>query len=115
MRIKVIILIITLFLFLPSVIAHDQMETTLKNNDENTITLVLGTMIDIKEKNETIRGRVLYLFYYEAGLWFKQGGIVRGLKEVSFQKTPLFLLYQPGPFGQISYVYGFVKNFSIGE
>ena len=115
MRTKVIILIICIFMTLPSVIAYNQQEITIKNNDEDTITLLLGTMIDVKEKNETLSGRVLYLFYYETGLWFKQGGVVRGLKEVSFQKTPLFLLYQPGPFGQISYVYGFVRNFSINE
>jgi hypothetical protein len=115
MKKQAITLIFILLMILPSVVAHAQSETPLPTKDDNTITLVLGTMLNVKETNESISGQALYLFYYESELWFKRGGIIKGLKEISFQKTPLFLLYQPGPFGQISYVYGFVRNFSINE
>jgi hypothetical protein len=114
---KVCILFLCISFLYPSLSAQIYQDSYSINSqkDETTISLVLGTVINIKEKNETINCNSLYVFYYTPGIRSKEGGIVKGLQKISFKTTPLFLLYQPGPFGQISYVYGFVKDFKIIE
>jgi hypothetical protein len=76
-------------------------------------TLIMGTILNPVETNETLTANALYLFYFESGLLVDKAGIVKGFQEISLTKTPFFLMYQPGPFHQISYVYGFVKDFTI--
>ena len=76
-------------------------------------TLVMGTIINPQVKGENLTASAVYLFYFESGLLIKKGGIVRGFTTVSMKFTPFLLLYTPGPFGFVSYVYGFAEDFTI--
>ena len=79
------------------------------------VTLIMGTIIDPVVKNDTIKAKALYVFYYKSGIFIERAGVVRGLTEIEFTKTPFLLIYSPGPFGYISYVYGFAKDLTINE
>lgn len=114
---KMMILLICFVCIIPSCYASNPPSSNKIDQNEGLfdVTLVMGTIINPVEKNETITAKALYLFYYESGVFIDHGGIVRGLIEIEFTRTPFLLIYTPGPFGYISYVYGFAKEFSIHE
>jgi len=76
-------------------------------------TLVMGTIINPQVKGENLTASAVYVFYFESGLLIKKAGIVKGFTTVTMKMTPFLLLYTPGPFGFVSYVYGFAEDFTI--
>jgi len=78
-------------------------------------TLVMGMIVNTIEDGEVVTGNAAYLFYYSPGILVSNVGIVSGLKEVSMMKSPFLFVYEPGPFGAVTYVLGFARDFSIIE
>ncbi len=107
--------IVCMLVFLSTVIVQSEStdEAPISQSGIFDSTLIIGTIINPHETNDTLTANALYLFYFQSGLLIKKAGIVRGLTEISLTKTPFFLTYTPGPFGMISYVYGFAKDFTI--
>ena len=118
MKKAIIIAITFMFLSLSTITiqAQDQepMDTT-KPLGLFDRTLVMGMMVNTVEDGEIITGNAAYLFYYSPGILIRNVGIVSGLKEVSMMKAPFLFIYEPGPFGAITYVLGFARDFTIIE
>jgi hypothetical protein len=78
-------------------------------------TLVMGMIVNSIEDGEIITGNAAYIFYYSPGILVSKVGIVSGLKEVSMMKSPFLFIYEPGPFGAVTYVLGFARDFTISD
>ena len=108
--------IVCMLVFLSTVIVQSETTEDVPAYTQSGIldnTLIMGTVINPHETNDTLTANALYIFYFQSGILIKKAGIVTGFTEISLTKTPFFLVYTPGPLGMISYVYGFAKDFTI--
>ena len=74
---------------------------------------IIGTVTKLIIENDTINANALQVFYYQSSFLVDNFGIIMGLKPIQIQKTPLFYMYNPGPFGYIYYIIGFCTDIQI--
>ena len=115
MRKEISLGIVCMLVFLSTIIVQSEStdETPISQSSIFDNIIIIGTIINPHETNDTLTANALYLFYFQSGILIKKAGIVSGLTEFSLTKTPFFLTYTPGPFGKVSYIYGFAKDFTI--
>ncbi len=86
-----------------------------ENNDFSPLdldkTLLLGTIFNPSVNGTKVNAYAISLVYYNHNDMDDNIGVVQGFKKVSFEKQPLFFLWKPGPFGLISYVFGYCTDF----
>ena len=112
------IVIIGMLLFLSTaIIPADNLQGNDKPDQTGILdrTLIMGMLVNTLEDGQIITANVVYLFYFSPGLFISNAGVLTGLQEVSMIKSPFLFLYSPGPFGVITYVIGFARDFTIVE
>ncbi len=113
MRYKSVFLSISILLIVTStgpVLANEsQAESDLLQKK----TFLMGTIINPIKEDGMWTAQALQVVFYEPGILFDHGGIVKGLTTITFSDGYFIHLWSPGPFGLIAYVFGITSNFEI--
>lgn len=76
-------------------------------------TFLMGTVFNPVNEEGVWTAQALQLAYYEPGILFDRGGIVRGLATVTFADGFFIHVWSPGPFGIVAYVFGITSDLKI--
>ena len=92
---------------------EDISETTVSAARGNT--LLMGTIINPVKEDDMYTAQAFQVFFYEPGVFFNNGGIVKRLTTIRFSDDPFLQVWTPGPFEIFGYVFGITSNFEIIE
>lgn len=81
----------------------------------NGRTLLMGTIVNPVEEEGMWTAQAFQVFYYQPGIFFNQGGVVKRLTTITFSNDPFIQVWTPGPFEMIGYVFGITSEFEIIE
>jgi hypothetical protein len=115
---KVIVFLSLILLFTLSFttsIADSSKMNNATSNDETSSRpiFIIGSITKPVIENDTINANALQVFYYQSGFLVDNFGIITGLKPIQIEKTPLFYMNSPGPFGYICYIIGLCTDVQI--
>lgn len=112
----ILVLLIGFFLsgsLIGSAITHDIREEEAEGFNQKT--LLLGTVINPSLEENVWTAQAFHVFYYQSGLLFHQGGVVKPMTQINFSDDMFIMVWTPGPFELFGYVFGVTSDFSIVE
>ena len=110
------LLIISILLASP-VLAHKE-TIDIKDSGSSAArgkTLLMGTIVNPVKEDDMYTAQAFQVFYYEPGVFFNNGGVVKRLTTIQFSDDAFLQVWTPGPFEIFGYVFGITSEFEIIE